>query len=154
MQNLSSLLPFVFWLYALFVFKTRHFGCSSLWRKSKGLGCLMWGMNPSLSRKKLFACEVSPDGGSPHWGWCFFGRPHLCLSDISCCGPFIICCGGGVHLVQVFFRGNCSICSCRFGVSMGGGPFRIFLCHCLEKELKFLLFQPPTLLYFCYGSPN
>ena len=27
--------------------------------------------------------------------------------------------------VQVFFR---SICSCRFGVSMGGGEFRIFLC--------------------------
>ena len=40
------------------------------------------------------------------------------------------------HLASfwVFFRGNFSICSCRFGVFMGGGEFRIFLCCHLELE--------------------
>lgn len=30
---------------------------------------------------------------------------------------------------------NYSICSCKFGVSMGGGDFRVFLCHHLVLSL-------------------
>ena len=36
--------------------------------------------------------------------------------------------------MQVFFRGNCSICICRVSVSVGGGEFRLFLCHHLKLE--------------------
>ena len=35
---------------------------------------------------------------------------------------------------MVSFRGNFSICSCTFGVSVGGGKFSIFLLHYLEPE--------------------
>lgn len=30
---------------------------------------------------------------------------------------------------QVLFRGYCSMCGCICAVSVGGGKFRIFLCH-------------------------
>lgn len=33
---------------------------------------------------------------------------------------------------QVLFRANCYICRCIFSVSMGGGEFRIILCHHLQ----------------------
>lgn len=38
-----------------------------------------------------------------------------------------------------FLRGSCSMCSCRLGVSMAGGEFRIFLHH--------PFFGP---IYFCF----
>lgn len=31
-----------------------------------------------------------------------------------------------------FFGVNCTISSCRLGVSLGGGEFRLFLCHHVE----------------------
>lgn len=34
----------------------------------------------------------------------------------------------------LFFRGNCSICSCRFSVSMDGGEFRILVHNQLGLE--------------------
>lgn len=40
-----------------------------------------------------------------------------------------------------FSSGNCSIYSCRLGVSMGREEFRIFLRHHVEPE-------PSTYLYF------
>lgn len=40
---------------------------------------------------------------------------------------------------QVFFRGNCSICSCKFDVSMGIGKLRIAVyCH-LEPPLPIMV---------------
>ena len=52
-----------------------------------------------------------------------------------------------------FFRGNCSVSSCRFYVSMGGAEFRIFLHHLLDPEplplsLSFLN------LFFCKSVPD
>ena len=44
-------------------FQTIHFGGLSLQCWSQGLGCLMWGTNPSLLRKKLHICEILPDYG-------------------------------------------------------------------------------------------
>ena len=41
---------------------------------------------------------------------------------------------GLLHHLLVFFRGNFSICSCRLGVFVGGGGFRIFPCCHLELE--------------------
>lgn len=39
----------------------------------------------------------------------------------------------------ISFKGNCSVCSCRFDVSLGSGEFRKLLCHRLEPELLLLL---------------
>ena len=41
---------------------------------------------------------------------------------------------------QAFFRGNYSMCSGKFGVSMGGGEFRLFLCCHLEPLLLLIYF--------------
>lgn len=41
---------------------------------------------------------------------------------------------GSLHQFLVFFRGNGAIHSCRLGVSVGEGEFRIFLCCHLEPE--------------------
>lgn len=58
----------------------------------------------------------------------FLVRPCLCLCYPSLCDAFIPCCwqsfSAGFH-----FSRNYSICSCRFGVSLGGGKFRVFLCQ-------------------------
>lgn len=64
------------------------------------------------------------------WEWWYLERLCLCLSYPPWCDPFIICCEGAVQLVfRSFFRGNCSICSCIFGVFMGRGEFRCFMYH-------------------------
>ena len=39
---------------------------------------------------------------------------------------------------QVFFNGSYSICSCRLGVSVGGGEFRVLLCGHLELPPEWL----------------
>lgn len=46
----------------------------------------------------------------------------------SCCGPFILYCGEQFIQFSDLFRRKWSICSCTFGVPMGGGEFRI-CCH-------------------------
>ena len=58
---------------------------------------------------------------------------HACFDVGSL--SFAQCEGVALLIFRVFFRGNCSIFSYRFGVSMGGGEFRVLLrCH-LESEL-------------------
>ena len=43
--------------------------------------------------------------------------------------PFYPWCGGICSTTfPLFFRRNCSMCSCSFGVSTGGGDSRVFLC--------------------------
>ena len=96
----------------------------------------MWVSNPSLLKEKfgvvnsllivgcLDGSKVDGETVSqpllPILMWIFF---------------LFTCCVGVVQLVlRFFFRGNCSVCSCRFGVSIGGGEFRILLCCHLELE--------------------
>lgn len=45
---------------------------------------------------------------------------------------------------QVVFRVSCSLCSCAFGVFVGGGAFRLFFRRHLEPELDNSLSSPPT----------
>ena len=55
----------------------------------------------------------------------------LCLMWRSCSASFS----------EVFvFGGKCSTCGCRFGMSVGGGEFRIFL-HCHPAPEPALLFK-------------
>lgn len=118
------------WTWALLFFKARHFG-DYLFIQIPRFGTLMWGMNHLVLREKIWICEIPPGCGLPHGGgngdiW----RDCLCLSYPPWCDPFIICCEGAVQLVfRSFFRGNCSICSCLFGVFMGRGEFRCFMYH-------------------------
>ena len=46
--------------------------------------------------------------------------------------------GGGLSL---FFRGNCSILSCRFRVFVGAGEYRVFPHHCLELDPSNFVFK-------------
>lgn len=96
--------------------------------KSWGLWC---GVQTLLHRKQLWVLSSFPSVGPCAWGVVFMTR--LCLSLSS----FLVWC---VILAQlVFYRGYSSICSCRFGVFMAGGEFRIslfFLCCHLEPELS------------------
>lgn len=41
-------------------FQSQIFWASRLWSRSQGLGCLIWGMNLSLFRKRLQNCEILP----------------------------------------------------------------------------------------------
>ena len=92
-----------------------------------------------------------------------FLREKLCIFEI----PLVLgyCTGGGVFgetmslplpptLMWTFyslflrscsasFLGKYSICTCRFGVSMVGGEFRIFLCCHLELPSPYLAFRMP-----------
>lgn len=53
--------------------------------------------------------------------------------SVSQCVLFVFCCEGGVQLVFTsFVEKNCSMCSYRFGLSMGEGELWVFLCHHLE----------------------
>ena len=47
---------------------------------------------------------------------------------------------------RVFFRERSSTCSCQFIVSMGGGKFRVFLCHHLKPffSKQYILYKIKT----------
>ena len=64
---------------------------------------------------------------------------------------FLICsiCRSNLPLFLVSFRGNCSTCSCRFGVSVGGDQFRMHLCHHFQLELVEFLVPTDTVLMIC-----
>ena len=68
------------------------------------------------------------------WGW---WRVFLSLSYLFWCGYFLVCsmCRSCSASFWVSFRGNCSVCSCTFSVSVGRREFRSLLCCHLGLEL-------------------
>ena len=67
------------WIQAPLVFKPRCcYGGLSSWCRSPGLGCLMWGSNPSLLRENLCVCEVPSHLWVAVLGVWVLMRPHLC----------------------------------------------------------------------------
>lgn len=81
----------------------------------------------------------------------FMGRVCLSLSYPFInrwCGYFFIClkCRSYVVRFWVLFRRNCSLCSCRFLVSVGEGEFTIFLC--CHLVLKLFVFDFKNTLFF------
>lgn len=93
----------------------------------------MEGSNPSLLGEKLWVSVLSWLRVTTRAGGrdCVSASPTL-FDVVSLSLPW---CAGFAQLVfRVFSRGNCSICSCRFSVSLGGGELRIFLRHHLEVE--------------------
>lgn len=103
-----------------------------LWR-SQVLGYLMWDTNPLLLQEKVQTYGV------PHQGWGFWwdhvsaSPTHLSVVVLSFVAE------EQFSYFQFFFRGYCSTCNYRFGVPVGGGKFRIFLCQHLP-------IPPPTLM--------
>lgn len=83
-------------------------------------------LNPLLLREELCVCEIIPSCGWPHQEWgswqdCFC-TPPTCLSMalfMYLFSSFIV--EGLFFSLWVFCRESCSICSCNFGVSLGGG---------------------------------
>ena len=62
-----------------------------------GSGCLVWSLNPSLLKEKIWTFVIPPDCGSLQPGCGFLlGETSLCLSSPSQCCPFTLCCGGSV----------------------------------------------------------
>lgn len=119
---------------ATLTFKDRCFGGSSLWCRSYKSGCRMWDSNPPLLREKLgivsslLIVACCPSGG-------IYGetvsQPLLSalMWDFF---SFTWCAKVDQQVLKFFCRGNCSIWSCWFGVSVGEDGFRLLLCHHLE----------------------
>lgn len=116
------------WMSAPLVFQARCSRGLSHWCRSQGPGCPMWGTNPSLPGKKCLPDEIPPHCVLPCQGWVFFLWNHLCLYTHLVVVLFILYCGEQFIQFSDLFRRKWSICSCRFGVPMGGGEFRI-CCH-------------------------
>lgn len=109
------------WIRALLVVKARHFDA-----------CLS-GTGPRVGvpdvRHELPICETPPRCGLPRWRWSFW-RDHISASPTHLDVALLSLVGKtGSAGVQVFFRGDWSIGSHSFHVSVGGGEFRIFLCR-------------------------
>lgn len=109
-------------------------------------------LNPSLLREKLHICEIPSTCGSLCWGWGFwwdyvsacpipFDVPFFSFVVQSCSASF-----------RVFFRETCSMCNCRFDVSLGVGEFKVFLSS--SWILKILILWHLTKLVQTYiGQP-
>lgn len=73
--------------------------------------------------------DFSPDGVSPHQGGVSGKNVFQPFLPTSMCFPFRLPDVKGFLFICLFcfLRGNHSICSYRFAVSVGRGEFRIFL---------------------------
>ena len=72
------------------------FGDSSLCYTSQELVYLMWVVNPSFLRKKLWVCEMPPDCGSQCQGW---GSDKAASAFFSHLDVTVLSCKGGIRLV-------------------------------------------------------
>lgn len=102
----------------------------------------MYSPNPSFLREKLGV------GGSLPVVWCYAGmgfmvRVSPSLSYLFLFEHFLSCPMYRNHstLFWISLRGGCSMYSCMFGASLGGGKFRnLWCCYLgLESECSFFL---------------
>ena len=93
------------------------------------------GCKPLPPQRKSSECEFSPSCGSLHWLG-FMAR--LCLSLSY---PFSFAIYVGIPQLVAPppppAQENCSICSCKFSVSLGRSEFRILLYHHLNWNSVF-----------------
>lgn len=144
-QSLSLLQP-VSWMWGPLVFKARCFGgcLSGASLKCWDAWCGVWtlrssGRSSGFMRSLLIVGPYAQDGA--------FGKTTSQLLLPTSMRPFSGLMGSSCSAsFRFFFRGDCSICSCRFSVSVGGGEFMIFLCHRLGQPPSSLTFLN---LYFC-----
>lgn len=109
-------------------------GCKPHWFQSQ----VLWGLpSPGWVPRGLPAvlriCELPPNCGSLCHPGGALGEPASLPPLSISIWPFNPLWKGSCSAAfLVFFRVNCSICRCRFGVSVGGSGFRVFLCCHLE----------------------
>lgn len=104
-------------------FQSQAFGDLSLPCGSQGLGYFCGGKNPSFLRKKLHICEIPPNCAL----WLgFLVGPHLSASPTHLDVALLSFVVGVFSWCQVYFRGNYSIFSCRFGL----------MCLCKEVSSR------------------
>ena len=112
------------------------------------LGSWMWGLYLSLLSWDVCGYDVPPA----------FGVTALEVWGLKCgCGvypcvlmwPFLYIRSSRKSVLLQFALRDCSICSCNFGASMGGGELSIFLfSHLYLKQLDFLKFPTSNILKF------
>lgn len=122
----------------MLVFKVRRLKANfaSVCLKSYEALCGVWILHSSGRSSKFWAtsgCRM------PRQWW---GLWQDCVSAsatyIDAVFFFLICQMCSCHSAALrFLRGNCSMCSCGLGMSMGVGEFRIFLYYHLEPEVLF-----------------
>lgn len=122
----------VSWMKAPLAFKARCF-----WVRLSGSGLKSWG---TKSRVQAF-CYSRRSSRLWVFSWLWLARPGLglwwdCVSASPIHFTFLICPMCRIHSARVFFppRGNRSVCSYRFSVSLRGREFRILLHCCLEPQ--------------------
>lgn len=124
-----------------------------LWFSNQTVGVCISGASPKCWSPWYGACDLCFSGicflfvrslplVGVHIGGRVFGKTmslHLLLISVYPFYPLLwrSCFSSFSHL---FFQREFSICNCRFGVSLGGGKFRVFLCCHLEL---------PTLSFVC-----
>ena len=87
-------------------------------------------------RKKFCIFELPPNCGLLTWGGIFLARLCLCLY-YHLNAPLLSFVVEALFIkFSGLFRGNYSICGCRFVTSMVGGEFRISLNHHLKPLFK------------------
>lgn len=95
------------------------------------------GPNPLLCREKIGGRTPFQLYGTV-LGVRIMVRVCLDLSYLFRCRYFLIDFMYRSHRVSflISFRGNCSMCSCRFGASVGGRTFKNLICHHLGRLLQ------------------
>ena len=97
------------------------------------IGMLDVGSNPFTPLGEAGSCEFPSNCTllCQRWGYSKIVSQSFYLFQ---CGFFLIClmCWSHSASLQISCRGHCSMCSCRSGVSMGGGELRSLLCGHLQ----------------------
>lgn len=118
----------------------------------------MWGLKLFLLSEKLWVLRgqgvKEEEEKEEEVGFVARLCPSLSYRGLPC-RPSLIRWMLGVPqpVFRFFSRGNCTMCSCRFGVSVAGGEFRVLLGPHLEWEAcKCLLFFLTVLIdFFFFG---
>lgn len=108
---------------------------------SKGWGAICGAQSLLFQGEALYLWSLSwLYVGHYAWGW-VFSKTKCSASTTRLEVALLSSLWASVQLVPVFFRVNCSLCSCRFVVSVGGCKFRLFLRRLTELPV-FVLFKP------------
>ena len=110
----------------------------------------MPGPNLSLLREKIKVVSSLPIACCCAGGWTYDKIVSQSFLSISIFFFFLIClmCKSCLAGFWISFRRNCSMCSYRFGVFMGGGEFRSFL-HSHLRVFKKCIFWIQVLHQIC-----
>ena len=145
----------VSWMYAPVVFKAQHFWGYSLWCRFQMLGNWCGAQAPCSSGRIFLFVRSLLIMGHYTRGRVFGDTMSLPLLPVWMSPFYPLLWSRRSASFQVFFRGNCSICSYRFGCVHRGDEFRIFLwCHFGTASPLKILFCFVFFITYCPLFPN